>query len=150
MSGEHSSDADLDGWLYTLGITSLCQWDVLIFLYRHQTSLVGADSIARFLGYANGQVVAALDVLEGVGFVVRSRVSLIVRLYQFSVPWDHSQGDAWAHLLALATHRAGRVRLSTRLRGGQPPKPGAAAGGSTLPGRGQAAAPGDQAVRADT
>ena len=55
MSDEHPSDADIDGWLHTLGITSLCQWDVLLFLYRHQTSLVGADSIARFLGYAKAR-----------------------------------------------------------------------------------------------
>jgi hypothetical protein len=134
MADEHSSDADIDGWLHTLGITSLCQWDVLVFLYRHQTSLVGADLIARFLGYANGPVVAALDVLEGLGLVARSRVSLIVRLYQFSMPSAPPRGDAWARVLALASHRAGRVRLSTRLRGGDRTDQASAARGPGLPG----------------
>jgi hypothetical protein len=53
---EHISDAEIDGWLNTLGIASLCQWDVLVFLYRHQTSLVGADFIARLLGYARARL----------------------------------------------------------------------------------------------
>jgi hypothetical protein len=146
MSDEHPSGADIDGWLHTLGITSLCQWDVLIFLYRHQTSLVGADLIARFLGYANGPIVAALDVLEGLGLVTRSRVSLIARLYQLSVPSDPPQRDAWARLLDLASNRAGRVHLSTRLRGGEPHGPGAPARGSALPGRSHAVRPDDQAA----
>jgi hypothetical protein len=118
MSYEHLSDTEIDGWLQTLGITSLCQWDVLIFLYRHQTSLLGADFIARLLGYANARVVDALDTLEFLGLVERSRVSQIVRLYQFTIPSDPPRGDAWAHLLALAGDRTGRVHLSNRLRGG--------------------------------
>jgi DNA-binding MarR family transcriptional regulator len=117
MPHENISDAEVDGWLKTLGVASLCQWDVLIFLYRHQTSLVGADFIARLLGYASDPVVAALDVLTSLGLVDRSRVSQIVRLYQFIVPSDPQRGDAWARLLALASDRAGRVRLSERLRG---------------------------------
>jgi len=87
MAYEHLSDAEIDSWFKTLGITTKCQWDVLIFLYRHQTSLVGADFIARLLGYANGASVAALEVLEGLGLVVRSRLSQIVRLYQFTPPY---------------------------------------------------------------
>ena len=118
MSYEHLSDAEIDSWLKTLGITSLCQWDVLMFLYRHQTTLLGADFIARLLGYANGRVVAALDVLEFLGLVERSRVSQIVRLYQFTVPSDPPRSDAWAHLLALASDHTGRVHLSKRLQGG--------------------------------
>lgn len=118
MPYEHISDAEIAGWLQTLGITSLCQWDVLMFLYRHQTSLVGADLIARLLGYASDPVVAALDVLDLQGLVARSRVSQIVRLYQFTAPSDPPRGNAWARLLALASDRTGRVRLSRHLRGG--------------------------------
>ena len=114
------SDADIDGWLHTLGITSLCQWDVLVFLYRHPTSLVGADVIARSVGYASDLVVAALDVLEFLGLVARSRVSQTARIYQFIVPTAPQHKDAWARLLALASHRVGRVRLIVRFRGSDP------------------------------
>ena len=117
MPHENISDAEIDGWLNTLGIASRCQWDVLVFLYRHQSSLLAADFIARLLGYASDPVVAALDVLECLGLVQRSRVSQIVRLYQFTVPSRPPRGDAWARLLALASDRTGRVRLFTCLRG---------------------------------
>ena len=118
MQHENISEAEIDGWLNTLGVTSLCQWDVLVFLYHHQISLVGANLIAHLLGYASEPVVAALDVLEFLGLVERSRVSQIVRLYQFTVPSDPQRSNAWTRLLALASHRAGRVRLAMRLRGG--------------------------------
>src|SRR5262245_2673615 len=45
------SDPEVAGWLHTLGVASLCQWDVLVFLYRHQTTLLGAADLARLLGY---------------------------------------------------------------------------------------------------
>jgi hypothetical protein len=32
------SEAAVKGWLNIVGIESLCQWDILLFLYRHQTS----------------------------------------------------------------------------------------------------------------
>jgi hypothetical protein len=146
MPDAHVSDADIDGWLNALGVTSLCQWDVLMFLYRHQTSLLGADAIARFLGYANGPVVEALDALEGLGLVARSRVSQVVRLYQSITPPDPPRSDAWACLLALVSRRAGRVRLSKRLQNGEPTRPGVALRELVLPGRGQVSRPGNQAT----
>src|SRR5713226_8339517 len=88
MAQDNQPDLQVEGWLKTLGIESLCQWDVLVFLYRHQSSLVGADQIALFLSYANAEVVAALDSLECSGLVERSRVSQGVRLYQLTAPAD--------------------------------------------------------------
>jgi DNA-binding MarR family transcriptional regulator len=118
MQHEHLSDAEIDRQLKTLGIASLCQWDVLIFLYHHQTSLVGANLIAHFLGYASDPVVAALDMLAFLGLVERSRVSQVARLYQFTVPSDPQRRDAWTALLPMAGHRAGRMSLARHLRGG--------------------------------
>jgi hypothetical protein len=45
-------------------------------------------------------------------------VSQGVRLYQFTTPSDPQGRDACAQLLALASQRAGRVRLTKYLRGG--------------------------------
>jgi hypothetical protein len=118
MQHAHLSDDDLERLLQTLGITSLCQWDVLVFLYHHQTSLLGANLIAHLLGYASDPVVAALDVLAFLGLVERSRVSQVARLYQFTVPSDPQRRDAWIALLPMASHRAGRVRLAEHLRVG--------------------------------
>src|SRR5262249_41903876 len=94
----------------------LCQWDVLVFLYRHQTTLVGAEHLARLLGYATEPAVAALDVLESLGLVERSRVSQGARLYQFTMPLVPPGDGVFERLLALADPRAGRVLLSRQLR----------------------------------
>src|SRR5215471_11737827 len=81
-------DAEIAGWLTTLGITTLCQWDVLVFLYRHQSTLLGAADLSRLLGYPSNALVIALDVLESRELVARSRVSQGARLYQFHISPD--------------------------------------------------------------
>ena len=93
MQPEPPPDAAVEGWLATLGIESLCQWDVLVFLFRHQTTLVGADYLAQLLGYATEPVIEALDVLESLGLVARSRVSQGARLYQFTAPAGPPRGE---------------------------------------------------------
>jgi len=109
-------DPEVAGWLRTLGVASLCQWDVLVFLYRHQTTLLGAADLARLLGYASDSIVVALDVLESLELVTRSRVSQGARLYQIVLPLGSARGTAFAQLQALAAHRAGRVRVAQQLR----------------------------------
>jgi hypothetical protein len=125
MAHEPPTDAEVAGWLKTLGIESLCQWDVLAFLHRHPTSLVGAEYIARLLGYPAEPVLAALDLLEQLGLVERSRVSQNVRLYQLTVPSEPPRPEALERLQALAGHRPGRVMLAKHLRRGErPPQEG--------------------------
>ncbi len=116
MQQEPSSEAEIEDCLRTLGIDLLCQWDVLVFLYRHQTTLVGAEYLSLLLGYATEPVVAALDVLEALGFVARSRVSQGARLYQFTVPPVTPRHEAFRRLAALSDHRTGRLLLSRKLR----------------------------------
>ena len=118
MDRENPPDLQVEGWLKTLGIESLCQWDVLVFLYRHPISLFGAEHLACLLGYASGPVVAALDGVEALRLVERSRVSQGVRLYRLTVPADPQRADASERLFALADSRAGRVVLSKKLRAG--------------------------------
>ena len=69
------SDPEVAGRLHTLGVVSLCQWDVLVFLYRHQSALLGAADLARLLGYPSDSIVVALDSLEALELVSRSRGS---------------------------------------------------------------------------
>jgi hypothetical protein len=109
-------DTEVAGWLHTLGIVSRCQWDVLVFLSRHQTTLLGAESLAQLLGYAPEPIVAAVECLESLALVARSRVSQGARLYQCIVPPTSPRGAAFARLQALADHHAGRVLMATQLR----------------------------------
>lgn len=122
MASHLPPDAEVAGWLHMLGIVSLCQWDVLVFLSRHQTTLLGAESLAQLLGYETELIVAALDVLESLALVIRSRVSQGARLYQCMVPPTSPRGVAFARLQVIADHHAGRILVATQLqRGGRRP-----------------------------
>ena len=116
MAQNPPQDPEVADWLRTLGVTSLCQWDVLVFLYRHQTTLLGAADLARLLGYPSDSIVVALDGLEILALVARSRVSQGARLYHFSLPLGSPRGAAFTQLQALADHRPGRVRVAQQLR----------------------------------
>jgi hypothetical protein len=98
-----------------LGITSLCQWDVVVFLYRHRDSLIGADHLARLLGYETELIIAAMEALEATGLVRRSRVSQGARFYHFIPPSEDPRSSALARLLAWTRRRAGRLQLSRLL-----------------------------------
>jgi DNA-binding MarR family transcriptional regulator len=116
MSQNFPADTEVEGWMQTLGVKSLCQWDVLVFLFRHQATLLGAAHLARLLGYTSEPIVAALDLLESLQLVERSRVSQGARLYQFIAPLVPPRDEAFARLQALTDHRAGRLRVSAQLR----------------------------------
>lgn len=117
---KHDVSPPVNNWLKALGVESLCQWDVLVFLYRHPTSLLSAEHIAHLLGYPTNLIVGALDYLEPLGLLHRSRVSQGVRLYQFTVSSDPRRGKAFHELLALTDNRACRMLLMKALRGANP------------------------------
>ena len=128
MAQDNPPDLQVEGWLKTLGVESLCQWDVLVFLYRHQISLFGEEDLASLLGYASGPTVAALNVLESLRLVERSRVSQGMRLYRFTAPAEPERRDASERLFALANSRPSRVVLSKKLRAGIRTTPEASSG----------------------
>jgi DNA-binding MarR family transcriptional regulator len=117
MAQDNEPDVQVEGRLKTLGIESLGQWDVLVFLYRHHSSLVSAEHVARFLGHATAEVVTALDSLESLGLVGRSRVSQGVRLIRVTASADLTRRDALERLMTLADSHTVRLLLARRLRG---------------------------------
>ena len=122
MAQDNQPDLQVEGWFKTLGIESLCQWDVLVFLYRHQPTLVRVEYIARLLGSdATAEVVAALDSLESSGLVQPSRAFQGVRFYQLTAPADPTRRDALGRLMTLADSRSARLLLVRRLQGGDRP-----------------------------
>src|SRR6266581_1699024 len=121
MAQDNEPDVQVEGWLKILGIESLCQWDMLVFLDRHPSILVSAEHIARFLGYTTAEVVAALDSLESSGLVERSRVSQGVRMYQLTAPAGPTRRDALERLMTLADSHPVRLLLARRPRGSDRP-----------------------------
>jgi hypothetical protein len=45
MAQDNQPDLQVEGWLKTVGIESLCQWDVLVFLYRHPLEALVAGQV---------------------------------------------------------------------------------------------------------
>jgi hypothetical protein len=121
MAQVNQPDVQVEGWLKTLGIESLCQWDVLVFLDRHPSILDSNEHIARFVGYATAEVVAALDSLESSGLVECSRFSQGVRLYQVTAPSDPTRRDALERLMTLVDSHTVRLLLARRLPGSDRP-----------------------------
>jgi hypothetical protein len=114
-----SSDILVQECLKSLGISLLGDWDVLIFLHRHQVILASSEQIARLLGYPNEAVSDALDRLESQGLVQRSRASQGVRLYQFVFSEAHLAPEScFRRLMSLAENRSGRLLVAKRLRKG--------------------------------
>ena len=123
MGRSSGSETQLEAWLTALSIELLSDWDVFIFLHRHQTSLLGAEQIGYLVGHPTADVVAALDRLEATGLVQRSRVSQGVRIYQASIPEDKKRSTAIGRLTEIARNRAGRLQLAQKLRRSRTPVP---------------------------
>lgn len=113
------TNADLHHWLQSVGVESLCQWDVLTFLYSHRTILLPPKGLARLLGYRIEPVVAALDSLAALQLLKWSTQSRGASSYQLIVPPVPSRNDALERLLALSDHREGRLLLGKHLGRGE-------------------------------
>jgi hypothetical protein len=122
--------AEVRAWLARLGVGSLCAWDVLVFLHRHRSSLLGAEHLGLLVGYATAEILAALEALEAGGLLQRSHPSAGARLYQLTTPADPFLREALDRLFTLAAHRPGRLLVAAALlRRGEQAPPDSPAGG---------------------
>ncbi len=117
MAVEKSQDAFVLERLEALGVTLLIDWDILVFLYRHTANLGTAAQIARLIGYDRVDVVAALQRLQSLGLIQRSRSSQGIRFCQFKVPPELYRHTLLLELMNLAQNRAGRLLLRKHLKG---------------------------------
>jgi DNA-binding MarR family transcriptional regulator len=102
--------------LKALGVTYLSEWDVLAFLYRHAASLCTATQIATLVGYDKAEVGAALNRLESLGLIERSRMSQGIRIYQFFEPVEPARHSTLIELMNMSQDRAGRLLLLKHLK----------------------------------
>jgi DNA-binding MarR family transcriptional regulator len=102
--------------LKALGVTYLSEWDVLTFLYRHAASLCTATQIATLVGYDKAEIGAALNRLETLGLIQRSRISQGIRIYQFLEPAELARRSSLTELMNLAQNRTGRLLLQKNLK----------------------------------
>ena len=102
--------------LQTLGMLLMSEWDTLAFLYTHSPSLGNATEIARLVGYDKVMIGAALQRLEVLALIERSRISQGIRLYRYAAP-DPARHESVAHLMTVTQDRSGRLLLLKHLKG---------------------------------
>jgi hypothetical protein len=113
---EREDVLDVPTRLKTLGVTYLSEWDVLTFLYRHAASLCTATQIATLVGYDKAEIGAALNRLETLGLIQRSRISQGIRIHQFLEPAEPAPRAFLIELMNLAQNRAGQLLLQKHLK----------------------------------
>ncbi|PSM45573.1 hypothetical protein C7Y66_29635 [Chroococcidiopsis sp. CCALA 051] len=115
---EDVSAFEIESWLQTLGIQQLIEWDVLVYLYRHQSSLINAEQISHLLNYGSNLIVEALKTLESLGLVERSRASRGARLHRLVPPVEPPCQEAFERLIGLKNaHPVRRLLARRRYRG---------------------------------
>ncbi len=116
MAGEESQDVLVLERLRALGVALLTEWDTLAFVCHHATSLCTAAQIARLIGYDKAETLAALQKLETLGLIQRSRVSQGIRFYRFWAPAEPFRHSCLLELMSLEQNRAGRLLLLKHLK----------------------------------
>ena len=116
MPAEEQEDALIPHRLKALGVTHLSEWDVLTFLYRHSASLCTATQIAALVGYDKAEIGGALNKLEALDLIKRSRISQGIRIYQFFEPTETARLHSLTELMKLAQNREGRLLLLKHLK----------------------------------
>jgi hypothetical protein len=117
MEPEQSLQLQIRACLTGMGISSPIDWDVLVFVYQHQSSLTNAEQIAHMVGYPPTVVNDALENLESLKLLRRSRASSGASLYRCvpSVADSVSYGY-FRQLIAAVEDRTGRLGITKELR----------------------------------
>ena len=107
---------DLDSKLKSMPfIRDACDLDVLLFFYRHPTSLLTSEQLVAAIGYKPVLIAASLDGLVEAGLLRRSlNPSQVARLYVLEM--GRLSDDQLLTLLKIAATRTEREQLMRLLR----------------------------------
>jgi DNA-binding MarR family transcriptional regulator len=99
-----------------MGISLLSEWDMLVFVYRHEPSLTSTGQIAQLVGYESRVAGAALDRLEREKLIERVGPPQGVRFHRMSASTHGRHQDCLRRLVNLSESRAGRLLLKKLLK----------------------------------
>jgi hypothetical protein len=114
--GENAWRLSMQSCLEKMGISLLSEWDVLVFLHRHDPSLMSVDHIAVLIGYENTLVNAALDRLERLKLIRCSAPIRGVRIHRTQMSIHATQSSCFQQMFGLSENRAGRLLLAKLLK----------------------------------
>lgn len=113
---EDNLELSVDRCLKGLGISLLCELDVLVFVYRHGISLANAEQIAFLVGCESETVDLALKQLESERMIECSRYCRGKCLLRFLAPTDPERKRCLRQLFSLLETRAGRLLAVNHLK----------------------------------
>jgi hypothetical protein len=101
--------------LEILDISALAEWDVLVFVNRHGTTIASAANMVGLIGYSQSVIESALEKLTKARLIQSSRSDGIglYRLVQLDMP---ARQDSFNALMKMATQRSGRLHLIRALQ----------------------------------
>ena len=101
--------------LARIGLTRVCDLDLLMFFARHPRALLASESLAGFTGYDLKDIADSLEVLMTAGLLARAQTPAhAARLYVFAP--DDTDREWLESLVTLASTREGRLALRHALR----------------------------------
>lgn len=116
MNTEDIEFAAIYRWLSLLGIRTLTEWDMLVFLHRHAFSLLDCEDIRRLAGFDNQKIAAAVIRLRELGLI--KPIQNLEGCYLFlEIPEQSDQRRAFTNLMTLADNRFVRLAVMQRLNG---------------------------------
>jgi DNA-binding MarR family transcriptional regulator len=111
-----SLEISFERHLETLDISAIAEWDVLVFLDHHGTTIASAAHLVRLIGYSQSVVESALENLTRAGLIQGSRGFDGIGRYQV-IPLDTpARQDCLEALIEMADRRNGRLQLIAALR----------------------------------
>ena len=110
---ERGTDSEilLHSCLETIGVSSLSEWDMFVFVYRHGPCLTSTDRIARLIGYEKTLVAAALDHLENRELIERVGPPQGTRIHRVFASLIVEQRRCIRQLVGMSGSCAGRLLL---------------------------------------
>ena len=109
-------ELSVQGCLKGLGISLLCELDVLAFAHRHGAILARTNQIASLVGHEVAAVDSALKELESKRLIDRSRPSQGAFLFRFMTPTEDERKRCFRQLISLLESREGRVLAAKQLK----------------------------------
>jgi len=106
---KESLEPEIQDCLGAIGISQLCDWDLLTFIYRHGPSLTTADHISKLVGYEKTVVDEALDRLEREMLIERVGGPRGARLHRMSTSKDAQHRGYLQRVIVLSESRDGRL-----------------------------------------
>jgi hypothetical protein len=109
-------ELEIQGCLESLGISSMCELDALVFVSSRRVSLIRTDQIASLTGYETAEVSGALEHLEYEKLIERSQPFHGVSFCRMLPSTDAARQNCILQLISLSKTRAGRIVLEKHLK----------------------------------